>query len=165
MKRNMYLAIGLLLPLDDRADLDPVTGPGLRDLERCGHVRRLDDAEAADRLLRLGERTVDDGHLAVRVANGRRRRRALQLFTTVGEMSGRVMCVEPLEDLVVDALRLGARPGLRGIAEVEQRVLGHVVPPWTVLTPTTNGAPHLRQPRPVIGLSSTGYRGAEAGGS
>src|SRR5258707_182938 len=35
------------LTLADRPDLDAVSGPGLRELKRGAHVRRLDDAEAA----------------------------------------------------------------------------------------------------------------------
>src|SRR5579884_882335 len=55
-----------------RAALRDVRHPG-RPLDRLVEVRRLEDEEAAELLLRLGERPVAEQHLAVRLANGRGR--------------------------------------------------------------------------------------------
>src|SRR2546428_13530809 len=77
IKRYCGIVISLL-HLDDRADFDAVARPGLRELDGGLHVGRLDDAQAADRLLRLDEWAVDDADLAARLPDRRRRARRLQ---------------------------------------------------------------------------------------
>ena len=81
-----------------------------RDLDRLVQVARLDDVEAADRLLRLGERPVDDEHLAAAHADGRGILVGSQALAVLGD-AARLKLVDPLADVVVGGhVRQGVVP-------------------------------------------------------
>src|SRR6185436_10847017 len=136
---NMYCGIFLLLPvIDDLADLDRVAGPRLRDGDGRRPVRQLEDAESADGLLRLDERSVDDAHFRALPPDRRRRARWLELGATIGDLG--TVRLEPLEDRLIDRLLLGRRVRLvvHSIVDEEECVLGHVILPCRS-SGTTNG--------------------------
>src|SRR2546428_66156 len=117
------------LVLDGGSNFHVAHRPGLRELDGGLHVGRLDDAQAADRLLRLDEWAVDDADLAAGLPDRRRRARRLQLGAPVGDLAA--VGLEPLEDVRVDLLLLGRgiRLVLHAVVDEEECVLRHIRPP------------------------------------
>src|SRR6266545_6150576 len=113
MNMSMYFGISLALPLlllDDVADLDAVARPRLRDRDRRVTIGSFDDRKAADRFLRLDERSVDDRDLSGALADGGRGACGLELRPAVDDL--RPVDLEPLEDVGVDLLLLRRGVGL-----------------------------------------------------
>src|SRR5581483_8517904 len=120
---------GLRLPRGDRHHRPHLDGAVLRaraarrDLERLVECLDLDQIEAAELLLRLGERAVGDQRLAVADTHGRGRRRRLERRAFYRLVADRVAELEVLaEDRVP---RLLARYG--GLVVVDQEHVLHAV--------------------------------------
>ena len=136
----------------DRPDLDRAV-PGGRDprreLDRLVEVAGLDEVEAAEGLLGLGERAVGRDRLAVLDPDRRRARGRLERLAGLEQpASSRTSAVNALYagELVAISSSDGRRAGLR---RVDQEQVAHAMPPW-LRGRTAAACPRRRTRRPRI---------------